>query len=161
MLRIVVNPEGCEPSLLEMQPLLAEGDGPLTVSWGNTASEVRLVNGLREREVTLEVPDLVAMRRAAITVGGSFCFTKALRMNTFQALSTTEERNPEWPDYAKSTGFDVAEALLVTVTAGGIRDGIPVPYLRSVADACMFEDISMKDVKVVLFLESVLGAENV
>jgi hypothetical protein len=143
-----------------MQPLLAEGDGPLTVSWGNTASEVRLVNGLREREVTLEVPDLVAMRRAAISIGGNFCFTRMLQVNTFQTLSTTEERNPEWPDYAKSTGFDVTEALLIAVTAGGIRDGRPVPDLRSVADACMFEDISVQDAKIVLFLGSVIGEEN-
>lgn len=153
MFAIRIEPNFNGPSLPEMLPLLADTDQPVEVAWENSRAEIALLDQVRDKAVTLIVNDLAAMERTAISVGVGFKFDRALKSTAFKALNN-KDGELNWRGLVTQMGTGVSRSLLIRITSDNVRKGNSVTPLRTIANGCLFDNVSAFDADVLLGLAS-------
>lgn len=108
MLSLRIEAEYAGPTLAEMEPLLELSDEPIEVRWENTKAEIRLLARCGQREVTLVVPNLVGMEKAASTLGLKYVVERDLILNS---LSSLNEPVGQWREFSTQNGPYLARGL--------------------------------------------------
>ena len=138
------------PSILEMGTLLEQG-GPIVVAWENTGPEIKLLGQYQDRDITLVVPDLITMERAASTVGGSYVISLELKTRASYSLI---RKGGNWREFAQQVGPAVARAALFSLMAANLRAGHDIPAIRKVLVDSLFCNISPVDIDVLVAIRA-------
>jgi len=137
-------------NILELGTLLEQG-GPIVISWENTVPEIKLLREHQDRDITLVVPDLAAMERAASTVGGSYVISLELKS---RASFNLIRKGGNWREFVQQVGPAVARATLFSLMAANLRAGHDIPAIRKVLVDSLFHKISPVDFDVLVALRA-------
>jgi len=152
MLNLRIQSDYNGPTISEMLPLLADTEAPVEIAWGNTRPEIAALNRVRHKKITLVVPDLATMERAAAILGLSMVFEPSLKASAFKALNVNDTSN--WRNFVTQMGAGVSRGLLIGIAGDYVRRGRRVPSLRAVVNGCMFDGVSSFDADVLLGLQA-------
>ena len=141
-------------TLVEMEPLLDLGDEALAVRWENTKPEMRLLRRLGGRKITLVVPDLTAMERAATALG--------LRLNCkpehlVAAVDAINSPEGGWREFSMRMGPQLSRGIALRAMANIVRQGERTDELQKALVDSVLEGTSPVDLDV-LYLLRVKGA---
>lgn len=149
MLSLRIEDKYTGVTILDMEPLLELGDCPIEVRWENTKAEVRLLRKCEGREVTLVVPNLIAMERAASTLGLNFVVERSLVLNGLHSLNKPDGH---WREFTTQTGPYLSRGLVMRAFAHKLRQGIDHQPLRKVLIESVLDNTSPVDADVLLGL---------
>ena len=139
------------PTIIQIAELLDLSDDDIEVNWLNTKPELQIINRYRDRTIMLVVPDLVAMERAASTLGISYALPQDLIERGFSSLNTPDGL---WREFGQQVGPGVSRSVLEVIAARNICKGKDVRILRKVLVDCLFENVSPADIDVLVGLRS-------
>jgi hypothetical protein len=151
-LRIAPNFEG--PTMEEWARLLETGPAPteeIEVRWTGTKQDTRLLRQHARLVITLVVPDLAAMERAANYLGLPLLLEPNLLETGSRSLRSRSQS--DWRAFAHRVTPSVARGVLIRLGADSIRKG-KNPKTRHVASECLFEGVAPVDADVLLTLRA-------
>src|SRR6202000_1689579 len=96
-----------------MESLLPLSSEPLEVRWENSQAEIRLLKTLGDRHVTLVVPHLQAMERAASTLGLRIPVGRNL---LYKGMADLNGRETQWREFTTQNGAGLSRSVVMRVT---------------------------------------------
>lgn len=149
MLSLRIEDKYTGVTILEMEPLLDLSNEPIEVRWENTKPEMRLLRKCAGRDVTLVVPTLVAMERAASLLGLKYVVERNLVINGIDSLN---EPTGHWREFSNQNGPYLARGAVMQAFANQLRRGGDFAPLRKVLVESVLDHTSPVDVDAFLGL---------
>lgn len=146
-LRVEENPTA--PTILQMEPLLEWSDEPVEVRWENTKQEVRVLKKYSGRNISLIVPNLVAMERAASLLGLDYVIGSEMVMH---GAATLNKADGKWREFSQRTGPYLARGTLMLALSNKIRRGGDIPRLRKTIVENVLDHVSPVDMDALYIL---------
>ena len=141
------------PTVLELEPVLDDIQGPVEVRWEGTSPEVAALSRHPKRFFVLIVPDLSGMERAATVTGKSMKLDGSFVDLIKNALNTRHNTRNNWRTTVDDLGSGVVRGIITKMSADSIRRGNR-PYLASITTDLICDGISSQDTDVLLRLRA-------
>jgi hypothetical protein len=152
MIRLRIADKFQGPTMEQWAPLLDPAPtSEIEVRWTGTKQDTRLLRKFVQLSITLVVPDLRAMERAASYLGLRFHLDPGLLETGGKSL--LDRSISDWRAFTYGVTPPVARGLMIRLGADSIRKGHN-PKLRLVASECLFEGVAPIDADVLISLRS-------
>lgn len=159
MVELRVNPEFHGPTILELDSVIANVQGPVEVRWQGTKAEYAALERYPRNKFVLYVPDLPGMERAATVLGQPYILDTALLVTAHSSLASRKAYN--WRNLINdSFGPIIARGIIVRLAAGAIRLGKPPRFLAKIASECLLDGVNAIDADVLLRLRYLRGTSE-
>jgi hypothetical protein len=155
MVELRVNPEFHGPTILELDSVIANVQGPVEVRWQGTKAEYAALERYPRNKFVLYVPDLPGMERAATVLGQPYILDTALLVTAHSSLASRKAYN--WRAFSEGVGTAITRSILTRLSAGAIRLGKPPRFLAKIASECIIEGVNPIDADVLLRLRYLRG----
>jgi hypothetical protein len=150
MIKLRIETDFAGPTMTELAGLIdTASEGQIEVRWTGTKQDTRLLRTYKHLPITLVVPDLVAMERAAAYLGLSLLLDNNLLDKA--AGSLTDRHATDWGAFTRGVTPPVALGIITHLSAVSLRRGVKPNICRVVSD-CLFEGVSPVDADVLLSL---------
>lgn len=143
------------PTILELEPVLAEIQGIIEIRWEGTQAELVALRRHRDRHFNLIVADIQAMERAATATGTNLNLDPAFVESVKLALISRKGNN--WRMMADDMGPGVTRALVTKLSADSIRRGNK-PKLARITTEVICDGINGLDAEILLRLRNLRGS---
>jgi hypothetical protein len=150
MLSLRIEDKFTGPTIVEIEPLFSLSSEPFDVRWEGTKQEKRLARKYKDRPLTLVVPNLAAMEKAAATLGLGYDFDRGLMVTGKNSLAN---KDGKWRDFTRDNGSYVARGTVLKGLATMFRKGGPPSKdLRQTVVNSVLDQIQPIDLDVLLLL---------
>lgn len=145
MLSLRVEEKFGGPTIIEMESLLAWGDGVFEVRWEGSKTEIHLAKKHADLGIALVVPTLAAMERAASALGLPFTMDRSVMVNGMTTLNKPDGR---WRDFSYNVGPQVARGAVMRALANAMRKGEQSSTLQRTVVQNILDQVQPADLDV-------------
>jgi hypothetical protein len=155
-LEIKLNPDFQGPTLLELEPVIAETQGQIEVRWENSKAEVALLYENSNRFFLLHVKDISTLERTASAFGTSFAVDPTI-LESARLSFVSRKAAQNWDHINSQYGQNVSRSILTRLLADSIRKGKDPRVAAPVAQEVLLDQVNPLDASVLFRIREIRG----